>query len=228
MKPAKFPGVLITAFLFFSCNDDYRDTSRARQQLVIPKESMQYDSGFLSPAYVNKGTITQNTNLSQPFTTPTDPLAAQALASITQKNTGQPFDTAATLLANGLNPPHGYPGHRCDLKVGEPLNLKPEIKTAKQELNPAHGQPGHRCDIAVGAPLNSKPAINTAQNSAVPALKNGLNPAHGQPGHRCDIAVGAPLDSKPVIVNSAADQNIAAATNNSIAADTVKVDSLKN
>jgi hypothetical protein len=227
MKSAKFPGVLITAVLFFSCNDDY-DRSGARQQLLIPKESMQYDSGFLSPTYVSKRSPTQNTNLSQPSETATNPSAAQALASITQKNMDQPFDTAAVLLANGLNPPHGYPGHRCDLKVGEALNLKPEIKTTKPELNPAHGQPGHRCDIAVGAPLNSKPAINTAQTSAVPALKNGLNPAHGQPGHRCDIAVGAPLNSKPVTVSSAPNQSIPTAINSNIVGDTIKVDSLQN
>lgn len=23
--------------------------------------------------------------------------------------------------ANGINPPHGQPGHRCDIKVGDPL-----------------------------------------------------------------------------------------------------------
>jgi uncharacterized protein YvpB len=27
-----------------------------------------------------------------------------------------------TLFAKGLNPAHGYPGHRCDIAVGQPLN----------------------------------------------------------------------------------------------------------
>ena|SRR5690606_21845965 len=54
----------------------------------------------------------------------------------------------------GLNPPHGQPGHRCDIAVGAPLggnsilNSDPSVA-----LNPPHGQAGHRCDIAVGAPL---------------------------------------------------------------------------
>lgn len=63
-----------------------------------------------------------------------------------------------------LNPAHGQPGHRCDIKVGEPLNSAPEksetntsgsplINAGSGKLNPAHGQPGHRCDIKVGDPL---------------------------------------------------------------------------
>ena len=63
----------------------------------------------------------------------------------------------------GVNPPHGQPGHRCDIPVGSSLDAP--VKTpanntlinASQSstamMNPAHGQPGHRCDIAVGAPL---------------------------------------------------------------------------
>ena len=90
----------------------------------------------------------------------------------------QPQQTAAAGSVQ-LNPPHGQPGHRCDIKVGEPLNAAapatittqpqqqpmgtvvpppPVQSTTEAGKNPAHGQPGHRCDIAVGAPLNSKPA----------------------------------------------------------------------
>ena len=64
-----------------------------------------------------------------------------------------------------LNPIHGKPGHRCDIKVGAPLNSastntegnSPLINNSSNsttgKLNPAHGQPGHRCDINVGEPL---------------------------------------------------------------------------
>lgn len=89
----------------------------------------------------------------------------------------QPQQTAAAGSVQ-LNPPHGQPGHRCDIKVGEPLTgtAPATITTQPQQQpmgtvvnpptqgaaaagkNPAHGQPGHRCDIAVGAPLNSTPA----------------------------------------------------------------------
>lgn len=90
----------------------------------------------------------------------------------------------------GMNPPHGQPGHRCDITVGAPLNSKPAtpaqpatVSTAPQQpqvtmkeipnptktapgMNPPHGEPGHRCDIAVGAALNSKPATPAAAQPA--------------------------------------------------------------
>ena len=144
--------------------------------------------------------------------------------------------------APGMNPPHGQPGHRCDIAVGAPLNSpvtkSPSVTPTTQNqvittsapvvisqstvktapgMNPPHGQPGHRCDIAVGAPLNSKPAVattpsvipNTIPGNLTPSIVStspatvktktapGMNPPHGEPGHRCEIAVGAPLNSKP-------------------------------
>ncbi len=138
---------------------------------------------------------------------------------------------AVTPTAPGMNPPHGQPGHRCDISVGAPLNSKPNPQpttvsttTAKpvitQQLtpvaktlpgmNPPHGEPGHRCDIAVGAPLNSKPnpqptkvstttaqPVLTQEPTTVSKTLPGMNPPHGQSGHRCEIAVGAPLSSAP-------------------------------
>jgi hypothetical protein len=75
--------------------------------------------------------------------------------------------------ADGLNPPHGQPGHRCDITVGQPLNSKPPAATPVTNtvavapgMNPPHGQPGHRCDIAVGQPLNSKPPQKTTRANA--------------------------------------------------------------
>ncbi len=114
-----------------------------------------------------------------------------------------------------LNPPHGQPGHRCDIGVGQPLpqqtpppapaealSIAPPPVTAQPStaagLNPAHGQPGHRCDIAVGAPLNSKPEPQATTVASTSTKKTkvapGMNPPHGEPGHRCDIAVGSPLN----------------------------------
>lgn len=67
-----------------------------------------------------------------------------------------------------VNPPHGMPGHSCDVPDGAPL---PEVS------------------IQNGSPVQTE-----VQNIPVDA-NNGLkiNPAHGMPGHRCDIAVGAPI-----------------------------------
>ncbi|HKO81845.1 MAG TPA: hypothetical protein VJU78_15675, partial [Chitinophagaceae bacterium] len=34
--------------------------------------------------------------------------------------------TPIAVAANGLNPAHGQPGHRCDIAVGQPLNSAPK------------------------------------------------------------------------------------------------------
>ncbi len=99
------------------------------------------------------------------------PAGAQPVSINTQPAAQQP--TAA-----GMNPPHGQPGHRCDIPVGSPLNSKP----AAQPSNPT----GTISTITTPAPA-------TAQATTAP----GMNPPHGQPGHRCDIPVGSPLNSKP-------------------------------
>ena len=75
-------------------------------------------------------------------------------------------DNATEAKGNvALNPPHGQPGHRCDIAVGAPLNSAPVNNGTNAQsgvpaknsegvaLNPPHGQPGHRCDIKVGEPL---------------------------------------------------------------------------
>ncbi len=73
-------------------------------------------------------------------------------------------NAAATQVAEGMNPAHGQPKHRCDIAVGAPLStpvgenatstpIQMENTTNSGGLNPAHVQPGHRCDISVGAPL---------------------------------------------------------------------------
>ncbi len=77
-----------------------------------------------------------------------------------------------------LNPAHGQPGHRCDIKVGEPLN------SSSNSLN------------TNTTPTTTKQSSVILDNSAVPAGKKGsgeINPAHGQPGHVCGVPVGSPL-----------------------------------
>lgn len=39
---------------------------------------------------------------------------------------------ATTATAPGMNPPHGQPGHRCDISVGAPLNSKPTAPVDKK------------------------------------------------------------------------------------------------
>ncbi|TFH65374.1 MAG: hypothetical protein E4G91_02715 [Candidatus Zixiibacteriota bacterium] len=58
---------------------------------------------------------------SPPAKGPTQPITVQP--NVTTQTTAIPTTTTST--AAGMNPPHGQPNHRCDIKVGEPLNSPP-------------------------------------------------------------------------------------------------------
>ena len=117
------------------------------------------------------------------------PVADQANA--VQKNnvvmTQNP--TVVQPTAPGMNPPHGQPGHRCDISVGAPLNSKPAPAPATTTGTTVTAQP--QVTMKEVAPTTTKTAP-------------GMNPPHGEPNHRCDIAVGAPLNSKPAAAPAAA------------------------
>ncbi|PTT35972.1 hypothetical protein DBR28_11580 [Chryseobacterium sp. HMWF028] len=91
--------------------------------------------------------------------------------------------------APGMNPPHGQPGHRCDIPVGQPLNSQP---AAAQNIN-VNGSNTIQIDPNALSPGKITLDNNGKQVKTAP----GMNPPHGQPGHRCDIQVGQPLNSKP-------------------------------
>lgn len=82
--------------------------------------------------------------------------------------------------APGMNPPHGQPGHRCDISVGAPLNSKPAAPAT-----------------TTGTTVSGQPQVTMTEVPTKVKTAPGMNPPHGEPGHRCDIAVGAPLNSKP-------------------------------
>jgi len=95
--------------------------------------------------------------------------------------------------APGMNPPHGQPGHRCDIPVGQPLSSSPANQPAATQNVTVNGNNPIQIDPGMVNPANSKSnPVKTAP---------GMNPPHGQPGHRCDIPVGQPLNSKPAAQN---------------------------
>ena len=47
----------------------------------------------------------------------------------------KPAAAPQTATAPGMNPPHGQPGHRCDIAVGAPLNSKPTVEPDKPKTN---------------------------------------------------------------------------------------------
>lgn len=74
--------------------------------------------------------------------------------------------------ADGINPEHGMPGHRCDIMVGAPL-------------------PAANSSAPVSAPSSTAPQAAPVRSTPAAGVK--INPEHGQPGHRCDLNVGDPL-----------------------------------
>lgn len=86
--------------------------------------------------------------------------------------------TTATATKAGMNPPHGQPGHKCELAVGAPLDGK--AAPATNTVTPVQAQSATAAQVL--------PPALTKDNNGV-----ALNPAHGQPGHDCSIEVGKPL-----------------------------------
>jgi hypothetical protein len=99
---------------------------------------------------------------------------------------------APMATAPGMNPPHGQPGHRCDIPVGQPLNSKPAAAPTSQNIN-TNGNSIVQIDPNAVSPGK----ITLDNNGKLAKTAPGMNPPHGQPGHRCDIPVGQPLNSKP-------------------------------
>lgn len=121
-----------------------------------------------------------------------------------------PVNTAGAVQsevpADGLNPAHGLPGHRCDLAVGAPLSSAPapapnanniilsddqmQIQGATEVQTPPASTPTTQQPRSImSAPTTNDPAGTPATTTTAP----GMNPPHGQPGHDCAVAVGAPL-----------------------------------
>ncbi len=84
-----------------------------------------------------------------------------------------------------LNPPHGEPGHVCEIPVGQPLD------GSGGTTAPADGQ-----NIQMGGGTDFAPqtmTIPSASSSDVTLPSGTANPAHGEPGHVCAVSVGDPL-----------------------------------
>ena len=126
----------------------------------------------------NSNSVTDSTSKNKMAVSP-NVIAAQS-TGMQQVATTQ---KSATTTAPGMNPPHGEPGHRCEIQVGAPLSSAPTG--------------------VAGAPTvqSNKPGVHQtitpSTSGAKTATAKGMNPPHGETGHRCDISVGAPLNSAP-------------------------------
>lgn len=98
------------------------------------------------------------------------PVTVEADYPLLQTSSDPLLQTPATSTL-ALNPPHGEPGHDCNIAVGSPLN------GAANSMN---------------SPLPVMPAsVNPVSNPTTNRVR--LNPPHGEPGHDCNIQVGQPL-----------------------------------
>jgi hypothetical protein len=99
---------------------------------------------------------------------------------------------APTTTAVGMNPPHGQPGHDCDIAVGAPLN-SPKNKNTSQPPTVIQVDPNSSSqEITIPATNPGQPQVIQTPPPTGPTPP-GMNPPHGQPGHDCAIPVGAPL-----------------------------------
>lgn len=139
--------------------------------------------------------IKEEASIQQPALAVNNTPKASILDQAGIKSNVQPVNSAPPVTAPGMNPPHGQPGHRCDIPVGQPLNSKPaQAQTTQNVVVNNNGSQTIQID-----PNSLKPGKFTVDNKTGKAVKTapGMNPPHGQPGHRCDIPVGQPLNSKP-------------------------------
>jgi hypothetical protein len=110
----------------------------------------------------------------------------------------KPTSPASPATEVRLNPPHGQPGHRCEIPVGSPLDA-PAATPAAPKVNNSQAQPQSASPSAnQAAPIDSwaptkKNAARLNNTPVSSSTGQRLNPPHGQPGHRCDIPVGSPL-----------------------------------
>ena len=139
----------------------------------------------------NSGSGTKKSNAA------TTPASLPGVTTTPANNASAPVITAPSTnaattgtTAAGTNPPHGQPGHRCDLAVGAPLN---------GAAAPSVTIPGNK--PANNITIQPQPANTTTMpmptNTSGGGVRNGvkLNPPHGQPGHDCSVQVGQPLKS---------------------------------
>lgn len=178
MKKTLF-AIAISSILFLACNNSNDSASSPS------------DAASDSTMQIAEPSGTQASPQEQPIDNNSPAPISPGAASSSPQPAGK---TAA-----GMNPPHGEPGHRCDIDVGAPLNSPP--KQAAPSEGAIQTSPGITPSVTPSPSGSAMPAGQiTPSVSPAPASAStpgttapGMNPPHGQPGHDCAIAVGAPL-----------------------------------
>ncbi len=125
--------LLIATPLFVACKDKTESTEQAPetvQEATLDQKKQMLDNAVpgsnsnsgdvagLNPAHGQPGH-----RCDIPVGAPLDGSPAKSTAMPAQGNNliQNQTNAAPVKVADGLNPPHGQPGHRCDIKVGDPL-----------------------------------------------------------------------------------------------------------
>jgi len=171
--------LLISLTLLTACKkEEETPTLDTNKQIILPRVApIPATSTYVQPA--NPQTV------------------AQPAQTITQS---QPVANQQQVATKpGMNPPHGQPGHRCDIAVGAPLNSKPNATATPNTSS----QPAFTKTVIPNSAQQAKSTGTTATTSATPAILNpntasvpaGTNPPHGQPGHVCGTPVSTPVST---------------------------------
>jgi len=164
--------LVLSALLFSSCKKEEIAEAPPTEEVtaeVVHNPTAPATTQQVQP--VNSGTASGSVMTSQP------------------QVTAQSYSTTAptTATAKGMNPPHGQPGHRCDISVGAPLNSAPKNTAGSATVTQATNvTPAMMNVVEAPAKTETTPVVTAP----------GMNPPHGQEGHVCGVAVGAPLPKK--------------------------------
>lgn len=168
-----FSSLLVFTILLSSCKKEEEEaaaTSTTPKEIIMPRVQA-IPSGTYVPL--------NNQNVA--------PVQSQTITP------NQAVTQTPVVTKPGMNPPHGQPGHRCDIAVGAPLN-SPVAKPASKGT--ATMPPATITSMPTSTTTTTNPSTPAILNTETTTTAPGMNPPHGQEGHVCSIAVGAPLPKK--------------------------------
>ncbi len=177
---------LFVAFAVISCKENSSEALFVEKEAIPETETIQNEP------------TTEVTSTENPAIEIKTEAGANSTTQVQKFNVEQPQQAQQTgVTAPGFegkpNPAHGQPGHRCDVKVGDPLPFNnasttatPAAKTTTS-VTPQLNQPTTN---PAPATVQQQPQQPATTGVTAPGFSGKPNPAHGQPGHRCDIKVG--------------------------------------
>ena len=141
-------------------------------------------------------TTTPETNAANNTVTPTNSEPAFTFDNNSAAAPATGNAAAGSAASGKLNPPHGEPGHRCEIPVGAPLDSPPTGTDANKistNINNTTTKSTSAPTFTMQPPTTPSPAATGSGQPAKTLTAPGMNPPHGEPGHDCAIPVGQPL-----------------------------------